>query len=292
MTRKKYFSHKKCNICGNSNSKVIHGLGEQNLVQCISCNLLYLNKQRVDLKNLYNEDYFFKSESNNTNYFNYDGNEQLLKSDFEFAYNYINNNYKKFILLDVGAGCGDFLEYLPRNKYFEAVEVSEYGAKRIREMGIKVYEDDFINVKVEKKFDIITSFDVIEHQILLDKYLNKINGLLKKNGIFIFTTPDYGTVFNKVFGKRAPTIQPPYHNYYFDKRWIKKMFPSFGFELVDMRTTYLTKMTFGHILLMSSLKMPLIRKVPIFKVINKYKIFKNPIPFFRFGGINAIYKKI
>ncbi len=96
MTRKKYLSHKKCNICQNSNSKIVYDLGKQKLVECVSCNLLYLNKQRVDLKNLYNEDYFFKSESYSTNYFNYDGNEQLLESDFEFAYNYINNNYKKF----------------------------------------------------------------------------------------------------------------------------------------------------------------------------------------------------
>lgn len=292
MTAKRYFAHKKCNICGNSNNKVILNLGEQNLVRCSSCNLFYLNKQKINLENLYNENYFFKNKNDKTNCFNYYGNEQLLESDFKFAYNYINNNYKKYNLLDVGAGCGDFLKYLPKDKYFEAVEVSKYGTKRIREMGIKVYEDDFINAKIEKKFDIITSFDVIEHQILLDKYLNKINDLLKKDGIFIFTTPDYGTIFNKIFGKRAPAIQPLYHNYYFDKQWIKKMFPSFGFELVDIRTTYLTRMTLGHILLIGLSKIPFIKNIPILKAINKYKIFKNTIPFFRFGGINAIYKKI
>ncbi len=293
IIEKKYFLHKKCNICGKSRNKTLYNLLGQNLLQCSSCKLLYLDRQRIDFENLYNENYFFKSESNNANYFNYDNHDQILKSNFKFAYDYIENNYnnKSYSLLDVGAGFGFFLKYLPKNIHSEAVEISKVGAEKIRNTGIKVYENNFLDAQIENKFDIIVSFDVIEHQVLLDKYLNKVNDLLKKDGVFIFTTPDFGTVFNKIFGKRSPTIQPLYHNYYFDKTWIRKMLPLFGLKCAYLKTTYITKMTINHIFLMSSFTIPSIRKIPIYKFINKFKIFNRPISFFRFGGINAIFKK-
>lgn len=292
---KKYYSHKKCNICGKSNGKILYVFPEQNFVKCKSCNLMYFDKQRIDFENLYNMNYFFKSESNNANYFNYDNHDQIIKSNFKFAYSYINNNYndnRKYSLLDVGAGFGFFLKYLPKNIHSEAVEISRVGSEKIEKEGIKVYEGDFLDVKIENKFDIITSFDVIEHQIFLSKYLAKINSLLKKGGVFIFTTPDCGTLLNKIFGKRSPVVQPLYHNYYFNKEWINKMFPSFKFKCIYVKTTYFAKMTFSHVFLMGSFVMPIIRKVLRHRPIDRYIIFKKPISFFRFGGINAIFKKV
>lgn len=291
----KYYLHHKCNICGSGRNTQLHKLGRQNLVRCLNCGLQYLNKQRTDFENLYNEDYFFKSESNNANYFSYDDQEsKILKANFSFAYDYINKNYsskEKYRLLDIGAGFGYFIKNL-NNKHCETVEISKIGARKIRANGIKVYEGNFLDIKIAKKFDIITSFDVIEHQIFLDKYLKKINSLLKNGGVFIFTTPDYNTILTKIFGKRSPTIQPLYHNYYFNKNWLKNKLPSFGLELIDIKTTYFTKATLGHILLMCSFALPFIKKLPFLFKINNIKIFKKPITFIRFGGIEAIFRKV
>lgn len=55
----KYLEVKKCNYCGGSNlRKIISVSDEQNLVECLHCGLVFLNKQRADIENLYNGGYY------------------------------------------------------------------------------------------------------------------------------------------------------------------------------------------------------------------------------------------
>lgn len=296
MTQPRYYFHKKCDFCNFKKNKVIFAVKDQKLVRCYNCGLVFFDRQRSDLEDIYNEDYFYQSESSNENYFDYTSRDQkeLMEGNFGFAYDFIKKNTnenKKYNLLDIGAGFGYFLKYLPQNIDPCAVEVSRIACKKLKQKKINIYEGDFLKIKTDQKFDFITAFDVIEHQIIPSIFLKKINMLLKKDGVFIFTTPDYGSILNKIFGKRAPAVQPLYHNYYFEKKWLKDNLPRFGFKVINMKTTFFTKMTLSHLFLMSSFVAPLIKKIRLIDFLKRMKIDSLSIDFFRFGGIDVIVKK-
>ena len=119
-----------------------------------------------------------------------------------------------------------------------------------------------------------------------------MRSLLNKEGVFIFTTPDYGTFFNKMFGVHAPTIQPLYHNYYFDKKWIRENLPQFGFKIIYLKTTHFEPMNIGTVLLYLTFAIPFLKRIHLLKFAKFIRVESIIIPFIRFGGLECIVKKI
>lgn len=291
----KYIYHEQCNFCKSKKKEVIYKIGKQNLVRCKGCGLAYLDMQRSDLEHLYNASYYYETSKNTkAHYTNYSIEEKVVRQNFDFAYEFIKKNKKtrKSTLLEIGAGFGYFLKYLPKEISSEAVEVSKEAAQIMQNAGLKVHKGDFLKKKIDKKFDFIVSFDVIEHQNYLDKYIGKINSLLKEGGFFIFTTPDFDTIYNKMLGRNAPLIRPLYHNYYLCKEWIGVNMQSFGLRVIFIKTIHTSRMNIGYILLETSFSFPIIRKIGLLKFAHMLKIDTIVIPFFRFGGIQCIVKKI
>jgi len=270
-------------------------IGEQKMYRCLRCNLIYFDKQRKDLKNLYNEEYYVTGDENvNANYADYKVQEKTILRDFSFAFEFLKKkkNKKRNILLEIGPGYGYFLKHLPSGIHFEGVEVSHDAVMHMKEVGIKVHEEDFLKTELNRNYDFITAFEVVEHQIFLKEFFEKVHGLLKQNGVFIFTTPDYGSFLNKVFKKNAPTIQPLYHNYYLTQSWLKKNLPQFGFKIVHIKTVYLTYISIGQIVLMGTFAFPFTKALGLLKVVRVLRIENILVPFIRFGGIECIIKKV
>lgn len=292
----KYLTIKKCSICNSKKKRIVYKISRQNIVECRKCGLMYFDKVVLDVKSLYNEDYFYAKDSNKiANYTDYEYQERVVKKKFKFAYHYILKNLNKGKkLLEVGPGYGYFLKYLPKGLSLFAVEISKKASVETSKSnpGIRVYNSDFIKTNLDDKFDFLVSFDVIEHQVHLKKFLIKISSHLNKNGVFIFTTPDFGTVFNKVFGSTAPTVQPLYHNYYFTKQWLSKNLSKLGFKVIYINTSYFEPMNIGLILLYLSFVFPFLKKIRLSKLVKKIKADSLVIPFFRFGGIECVVQKI
>ncbi len=292
---KKYIYHNKCNICNSTRRTKIFSIGEQSLLKCSKCGLVYFDKQRSDLKILYDKKYFSLEDGvEYANYADYNIQEKTVKKNFAFAFEFIKQNIRKKNnkLLEIGPGFGYFLKYLPNEVNCEGVEVSRIAAKHIRDMGLKVLEGDFQKIKLKKGYNYIVVFDVIEHQLYLKEFIKKVHDLLNPNGYFIFTTPDYGTLLNKAFGRNAPTIQPLYHNYYFSQKWLKMYMPSLGFEIISINTTYTNFLSIAQILLLGSFAIPILKDLRLLEIAKKLRIDSKIIPFFRFGGIECIARKI
>ena len=106
---------------------------------------------------------------------------------------------EKKMLLDIGCGDGS-RTLLFRNDYRVL-----YGVDRINWLKnnsksyIKFKNEDFNQKKLsfeDESFDIIFCFDVIEHLSDTSNLLNEAYRLLKKNGIFIISTPNRNRFFN------------------------------------------------------------------------------------------------
>ena len=101
---------------------------------------------------------------------------------------YIKSLKKKNIeILDVGSASGNFINIAKKNKWnITAVEPSKFACKILsKKYNCKVYNNYFENLKIKKKFDIITCWASFEYSYNPIKFVTKLKNLLNKNGTAI-----------------------------------------------------------------------------------------------------------
>lgn len=97
-------------------------------------------------------------------------------------------------VLDVACGCG-YGTSLLAEKAASVIGVDldpvtiKYANKYFNAPNIKYLCSNLVNFDTKNKFDVITSFETIEHIKEEKAYLNKIKELLREDGIFIVSTP-------------------------------------------------------------------------------------------------------
>ncbi len=107
-------------------------------------------------------------------------------------------NQQKIRILDLGCGNGSFTNFIAKNGY-EVVGVEE------SETGIKLASENFPDcqfiqgsiynlpyTKLQDKFDIVLSLEVIEHLFYPKELVRAAKKFLKPNGRLIITTPYHG----------------------------------------------------------------------------------------------------
>ncbi|MGQ0829311.1 MAG: class I SAM-dependent methyltransferase, partial [Bacteroidota bacterium] len=99
-------------------------------------------------------------------------------------------------LLDVGCGTGFFLEQAKaRGWEVYGTELSDEVIKACIEKGFNI-QKGLVNPKNYNPgmFDIITSFEVIEHINNPKTELNNFNAILRKEGLVYITTPNFNSL--------------------------------------------------------------------------------------------------
>ena len=145
-------------------------------------------------------------------------------------------------LLDFGCGEGWFLEYAKRYYNVAGYEPTTSLAKSTsKNLKIKV-ELDYNKFK-SKSFDIITSFDVIEHVPKPKETFQVYSRLLKKGGILLIYTPNANSIAFDYMREKQNLVSPPIHLHYFNKKSIELLgdkkfsliyFETAGLDIGDM----------------------------------------------------------
>lgn len=147
-------------------------------------------------------------------------------SRYIFSSHFINSEVS---LLDVGCGTGYGTKELSR-KAANAIgidissEAIEYAQNKYSENNVDYRVMDCYNLQFElNSFDVVISFEVIEHLDNPDLYLENIVKVLKDNGTYIVSTPN-----KKMYSDSNPNYSNPFHikEYYLDefKRLLNKYF--------------------------------------------------------------------
>jgi len=147
-------------------------------------------------------------------------------------------------LLDVGCGDGIFLKHAKQAGFevwgidFDRKSV-EVARKALNTDAIYAMSlEEFYEYAKDKglKFDIITFFEVLEHQDKPREFLKMVKDLLKDGGYIARSVPNRGRLFAKdIDWKYFHGDYPPHHFLRFSKESLEKALKLSGFSEVEVR---------------------------------------------------------
>ena len=148
----------------------------------------------------------------------------------------INKHFKGGMILDIGCGTGEFLNYFKTKGWnTTGIEPNETAREiAIKKHGLDVHLEAQLDKLKRSSFEVITMWHVLEHVPDLSSRIEQLNSLIKENGILIIAVPNIVSKDAKTYGKFWAALDVPRHLYHFNQSTIKKLFEKFGFELKEI----------------------------------------------------------
>ncbi len=210
---------------------------EFNIFYCLNCGLYFVNPRihRKHLLELYDFSYFKgQNWDDKTDYFsNYSNHkrletlERLYCSHFENIQCFLGR--ENLNILDVGCGLGFFSQFIsqkyPKNK-ITSVDISPDAVEYMKKKGFDaICGDIFISSLRQEYYDVVYMRQVMEHLYEPISYVSKVRELLKKGGLFFYTTGNTKEVDDI---QKWYYIRPSGHIIYFNPRSIRTLFKKSG----------------------------------------------------------------
>ena len=226
----------KCPVCNFNKFSFLFNKNGFSFNKCNNCSYVFVNP-RPDEKVLfsyYNED-FFKGKIEfpgrwTKNY--HEGTAAYIGRSKKILSEIINYN-KGGKLLDIGCGLGYLIEQAEKAGWeTTGLEISDYAIRECRRKHLKVKKGQIEKLdRFSNFFDVIVAQDVLEHVFKPEYFLNKVNNLLKTNGLFVLELPNNSSLRAILMGKAWIEYIPPVHLNFFDKKNLLLILKNHGFEV-------------------------------------------------------------
>lgn len=236
---------RKCNVCGErENIKFHFAKNNYKFYLCNMCGLEFIyplpSNDELDKfysKAYYNEDkqrYYPEKENNPQSYLN-------TRRGWLRRLGLIRRFIDVGSILDIGCATGVFLQ-IAREEGWNVFGIEKFpiAAKEAQEkLGREnIYIGDPLDYQTDKKYDVITMWGVIEHLKDPHRYIKKINGLLKVNGLLVLSTPNTNSLNRKLFWKKWRYFIPPEHLFYFNANNLSMLLAKGSFEILRRETFF------------------------------------------------------
>lgn len=254
-----------CEFCKGYSIAAKYNFDSSSIFKCNDCGLMFLHPipSILELKKIYNGKYF--------------ENETLLSPEMKYLYGYydyiserLNKQYgyqgiiksvrellptkaHKPRWLDIGCGYGYLMDIVFDNGFeVTGVEFNPYAAKYIKSKYVyPVIEGTIKSIPKDKKFEVISMMDVIEHLRNPFEDLNMIRDLLVENGLIVITTMDSESLTSRILGKKLEDFRRTReHIFFFSRRSMRAVLKQHGYEILKMRSighTFQLKFLFERI---------------------------------------------
>jgi 2-polyprenyl-3-methyl-5-hydroxy-6-metoxy-1,4-benzoquinol methylase len=165
-----------------------------------------------------------------------------IEGEWGFRWRYILSAIKRYAaapkLLDVGAGNGYFV-YLARSEFglpADGLEISAAEADYAHAtFGIELICGDLSIV--HDRYDVVTSFNVLEHVKEPWALLSSMTERLAPGGLLVVTTPNPACIHRRVHGlTRWNMVCPPHHINLFTRPALEEFLNRAGFDILDYCT--------------------------------------------------------
>lgn len=239
----------RCVICNSTNIRFVReikttlfggsydGKNYYRLYKCKNCKSRFFKVNNVDIKDLYNK--------NHNKFYKQTRSHKFVKSESWLYQKKIIEcvlGYRPSSILDVGCRMGDFLLHFDSSVIKEGVELDKhaFNIAENRGGGMHIYNGSIEEIEINRKYDVVTAFAVIEHLKQPCKVLKKLSCLVKKNGVLVIMIPTYQCLKEKVItdfirklymGKEWHMYSPPAHINFISKQYLDSYLNKKGFLL-------------------------------------------------------------
>lgn len=220
----------KCYLCQSSKLGTIHhgtrDINNLNVIKCLSCGLVFLE----DFGHI-DEDFYSSGE--------------MLPIDMDkYLETYREENEKRLemflpdilgkTVLDFGCGAGGFIRQACRSCRCSGVELDRRFYNALQTLGINMYSD--ID-SVDRKFEVVTLFHVIEHLKDPRTILEQSKGLLEEGGKIIIETPNSQEALLSLYNSKtfADFTYWGCHLYLFDESTLVRLVEEVGFKVESVK---------------------------------------------------------
>jgi 2-polyprenyl-3-methyl-5-hydroxy-6-metoxy-1,4-benzoquinol methylase len=225
---------KSCTICFSEDTVLTNK--RMSLYKCGNCEHTFTVIARVE-EETYEEDYYLKMHKNwfaNPDF-------GLFESVYKTSSSFLGK--AKVKLADVGCGQGAFLKHL-QNKYkSESPELSGIDIIKNSHPGIKFESGDFLEMKFDEGYNIITSFMVIEHVIDPHLFINKMVESVTKDGVIVVNTINNGSLIYRIsrllnalgFTTSHDRLYDHHHLQHYTNKSLKTLLEMEGLDVVKVK---------------------------------------------------------
>jgi SAM-dependent methyltransferase len=140
------------------------------------------------------------------------------------------------LVLDVGCGVGLLLDEARRRGWrTQGVELSDWGVRRARHLGLEVFQGDLEEAGFAPgSFDAVFMIDVLEHLADPVRTLVKVSQMLRPGGVLCLVTPDAASAAAWVLGRRWWGMLPG-HVVLFPHQRLCELLRTLGFGVGSQR---------------------------------------------------------
>lgn len=204
------------------------------IVICNSCGFAFTSP-RPDEKDLgwYYESDEYISHSNTSKGLISSLYQRVRKHTLGKKLQLINREAKKGLLLDIGCGTGEFLHKVKNDGWKTlGIEPSPSARKQgIENYQLDVREEEALNSLAPQSFDVITMWHVMEHVPQLRERVQKLNELLKDDGVLIVAVPNRNSYDAVYYQEFWAAYDVPRHLWHFRAQDMSALMNQFGFEV-------------------------------------------------------------
>jgi len=227
-----------CLLCGGVRATTLLEKEGARYVQCHDCGLVYSNPvpDEQTLKEVA-EDWARKHHASRER-LEWEKQTAIGEMLFGPRMKIINRYRRSGKLLDVGCSTGFFLEYAASHGWeVSGNELAHYTAAMARErLHVEIREGSFLDAGFTGGFDVVTMWDVIEHATEPVKFLTEAFRVLRRGGLLVLTTPNYGSLSRRVLGDKWEAVSPPRHLVVFTPRTLREMVSRAGGRVERIRS--------------------------------------------------------
>jgi len=221
--------HKNCILCASVSLKNLKGYEEHYLVKCQSCKFVFCEPIPTE-------------RELEKHYENYGRNDYLSPLTIK-RYHEILDSFEPYRktnkLIDVGCGIGYFLEEAKKRGWeVYGTEFTDEAIEICSKKGIKMNKGVLNpNNYDSQEFDVITSFEVIEHINNPQEELANFYKILRKGGLVYCTTPNFNSLLRYRLKEKYNVLCYPEHLSYYTPKTLKYVFEKEGFRTKNIKAT-------------------------------------------------------
>lgn len=222
-----------CPVCGGAQGGTkVWDNEDFSIITCAQCLTMHLAPvpSTDAITQIYNNNYY-QDDDEVHGYSDYAANEAYIKKTYRArllkVIGRIDPDYQCKRVHEIGSALGyglDVARELLPDATITGSDISQDGIETCREKGYECYTSDVIGrSKIDGKVDLLYLFDVIEHLTDLNGFFDWTEEIVVPGGYIAFTTPDMGSILNRILGARSPSIKIPQHIIYFTTSSLQKL---------------------------------------------------------------------